>query len=91
MVSPLTSEAILGLDFLQGEKAMIDPGRRKLCLRESGCDILLHTPAPARSCVDAQQVRTSATVEVPPRCVMEISAYFETEVAGNVVGGGGGC
>ena len=80
VVSPLTSEAILGIDFLQGQQAVIDLGRRRLYLRESGCDILLDEPAPMQSCAHNQQVRASNTVKVPSRCVMEISAYVEMAV-----------
>ena len=82
VVSPLTSEAILGIDFLQGQQAVIDLGRRRLCLRESGCDIPLDEPAPMQSCAHNQQVRASNMVKVPPRCIMEISAYVETAVDG---------
>ena len=44
VVSPLTPEAILGIDFLQGHgwspvpSAVIDLGHKRLCLRESGFD-----------------------------------------------------
>ena len=82
VVSPLTSEAILGVDFLQDQQAVIDLGRKSLCLKESGCDLLLDGPPPASSCTRSQQVRTVATVEVPPRCVMEVSAYLESAAEG---------
>ena len=82
VVNPLTSVAIQGIDFLQGQQAVIDLGRRRLCLRESGCDIPLDEPAPMQSCAHNQQVRASNTVKVPPRCIMEISAYVETAVDG---------
>ena len=82
VVSPLTSEAILGIDFLQGQQAVIDLGRRRLCLRESRCDILLDEQAPMQSCAHNQQVRASNTVKVPPRCIMEISAYVVMAVDG---------
>ena len=82
VVSPLTSEAILGIDFLQGQQAVIDLGRRRLCLRESGCDILLDEAALMESCAHNQQVRASNMVKVPPRCIMEISAYVEMAVDG---------
>ena len=44
VVSPLTSEAILGIDFLQGQQAVIDLGRRRLHLKESGCELVLDAP-----------------------------------------------
>ena len=82
VVSPLTSEAILGIDFLQVQKAVIDVGCRMLHLRESGCNIPLDVPTPRQSCLTHQQVHSADTVEVPPRSVMEISGRFETEVKG---------
>ena len=82
IVSPLTSEAILGIDFLQGQQAVIDLGHRRLCLKESGCEIQLHSASPIQSCTHTQQIRTVDTVEVPPRCIMEVAAYCETAVEG---------
>ena len=86
VVSPLTSEAILGIDFLQGQQAVIDLGCGRLCLKESGCEILLDALPQTLSCTHSQPARTFETVEVPPRCVMEVSAHLETAVEG-VVGG----
>jgi transposase InsO family protein len=78
VVSPLTSEAILGLDFLQAQQAVVDLGNKTLSLRESGCSIPFDTPAPVMSCANIQQVRTSRTVEVSGRSVTEVPAYFDT-------------
>ena len=82
VVSPLTSEAILGIDFLQAQRAIIDLDRGTLQLRQSGCDILLDPPTPIKSCTDTQQVRMADTVEIPPRAVMTVSAHLETPVEG---------
>jgi len=82
VVSPLTSEAILGIDFLQVQRAIIDLGCGMLHLQESGCDISLNVPASVQSCPIDQQVRSSSTVEVPPYSAMEISANCDTEVEG---------
>ena len=82
VVSPLTSEAILGIDFLQAQRAIIDLDRGTLQLRQSGCDILLDPPTPTKSCTDTQQVRMADTVEIPPRAVMTVSAHLETPVEG---------
>ena len=82
VVSPLTSEAIIGIDFLQAQQAMIDMGQGVLCLRESGCNISLDTPTSVELLPTAYPVRASSTVEVPPRSVMEITAYFVCEVEG---------
>ena len=70
VVSPLTSEAILGIDFLQGQQAVIDLGHGRLCLKESGCEIPLVTlPLALPLAHSQQQVRTVETVEVPPHCM----------------------
>ena len=82
VVSLLTSEAILGLDFLQAQQATIDLGHKTLHLRESGCNIPLDVPTPIQSCSGNQQIRPINTVEVPPRSMMEVPAYFETAVSG---------
>ena len=82
VVSPLTSEAILGIDFLQRQQATIDLGRKRIQLKESGCDIPLDAHTPMQLCTNTHQVHVSATVEVPPRCIMEVSAYFDAEVEG---------
>ena len=82
VVSPLTSEAILGIDFLQSQQAVIDLGCGRLSLKESGCEISLDTPLQTLSCTHSQQARTFETVEVPPCCVMEVSAHLETAVEG---------
>ena len=79
VVSPLTSEAILGI---QGQQAVIDLGCRRLHLKESGCELVLDAPPQALSCAQPQQARSAETVEVPPRCVLEVSAYLETAVTG---------
>ena len=44
VVSPLTSEAILGLDFLQEQQALIDLASKRLSLRSKGCIIPLTDP-----------------------------------------------
>lgn len=82
VVSPLTSEAILGIDFLQAQRAVIYLGQGTLQLRQSGCQIQLDAPSPTESCTGTQHVRMSNMVEVPPRTVVTAPAYFETPVEG---------
>ena len=48
IVSPLPSEAILGLDFLQEQQAMIYLASKKLCLRGRGFDLPLRDSTPLR-------------------------------------------
>ena len=82
VVSPLTSEAILGIDFLPGQQAVIDLGCGRLCPKESGCEIPLDATPQTLFCTHSQSARTFETVEVPPCCVMEVSAHLETAVEG---------
>ena len=82
VVSPLTSEAILGIDFLQAQEAVIDLCRQKLCLQKSGCTIQLDSPTSTHLCPVNQQVHISNTVEVPPYSMMETLAYFKVPVEG---------
>ena len=82
VVSPLTSEAILGIDFLQAQRAQIDIGHRVLRLRESGCDIHLSSPTTAGPTATQQLLHARDTVEVPPRCVMDIAAVCATVEGG---------
>ena len=82
VVSPLTSQAILGIDFLQAQQATIDLGCRLLHLRESRCDIPLVTPESTPLPMIEQHVRIANTVEVPPRCMMEVTSRVETDVEG---------
>ena len=82
VVSPLTSEAILGIDFLQTQQAMIDLGQGTLHLRQSGCDISLGAPSAFDPCTDTQQVRVTTTITVPARTIMTVSAHSEKPVQG---------
>ena len=66
VVSPLTSEAILGLDFLQGQQTSIDLATKTLSLKGGGRALPLrdptYTPPPAVAC--ALVAPTSTTVPV---------------------------
>ena len=76
MVSPLTSEAILGLDFLQEQQASIDLAAMTLSLKGGGRVLPLRDPAyvppPPRAHTEVP-VRAMRTVEVPPRSELEIA------------------
>lgn len=82
VVSPLTSEAIVGIDLLQTQQAVIDLGQGQLCLKNSGCNISLDTPPPTPRPSNIQQVRMVDTVEIPPRTIMELPAHCESLVEG---------
>ena len=83
IVSPLTSEAILGLDFLQEQQATIYLASKKLRLRGSGCDLTLRDSTPLRVRSE-QPVLAVRMVEVPPCSVLEIEASIETPSRGGV-------
>ena len=82
VVSPLTSEAILGIDFLQAQQAAIDLGQKQLHLRKSGCNISLDIPTSVPSCSNIQPVRITSTVELSPRTVTRLPAKCQTSVGG---------
>ncbi len=81
VVSPLTSEAILGLDFLQGQQASIDLASKKLRLKGGKCDLPFRDPTSLQGPSEIA-VWAVRTVEVPPRSVLEVMASFETPVEG---------
>ena len=78
MVSPLTSEAILGIDFLQAQQVKIDLGHRVLHLCESGCDIHLTEPATVCPAPTEQLLRIRDTVKITPRNVVDVAAVCAT-------------
>jgi hypothetical protein len=82
VVSPLTSEAILGLDFLKEHEALIDLTSRNLHLKGRGCHIPLADPTPRCGGTIEQSVHAVRTVEVPPRSMLEIAADFKVSVEG---------
>ena len=82
VVSPLTSEAILGLDFLQRQRALIDLDRPRLCLKESACNIPLQSPSLTTEDTIDRKVRCTNTVEIPSRSVLEITGSLETSKKG---------
>ena len=65
MVSPLTVDAILGLNFLQRHRATIDIGKRQLRLKDSGSTIPLSASPPTDQ-RPQQNVRAHETVVIPP-------------------------
>ena len=82
VVSPLTSEAILGVDFLQAQQALIDLAQGTMKLQWTGWDILLSAPPVSQPFLDTQPICMTSTVKVPPRTVMAVPAQFETPVQG---------
>lgn len=78
IVSPLTSEAILGIDFLQEQQAQIDLGRGSLSLLKNGSNIRLTLPITGLPSTIPHQVRIRDTVSIPPRSVMDVAAVCTT-------------
>lgn len=80
VVSPLTTEAIIGLDFLKDHKAQIDLPNKKLYLRGSQAIPLQEqsecTAIPCRRV----KVRTKGTTRLPPRSEMEVLACLDEAV-----------
>jgi hypothetical protein len=86
VVSPLTSEAILGLDFLMEQQASIDLTSKTLHLRERGCNIPLQDPTKPLETTDMFPVHAAMTVEVPPRSTLQVAG----SIPNRLDSGGGG-
>ena len=71
VVSPLTVEAILGLDFLQQHRAAIDLEKQQLCLKDSGCTLPL-CASPSTCTHLERSVRALENVAIPPHSEMEV-------------------
>ena len=82
VVSPLTSEAILGLDFLMEQQASIDLTSKTLHLRERGCNIPLQDPTKPLETTDMFPVHAAMTVEVPPRSTLQVAGSIPNTVGG---------
>ena len=81
IVSPLTTEGIVGLDFLQNEKASIDLDKEQIYLPERNCTLPLHKPAPTSKDI-AVKVRLEGTIEVPAYSEIEVMACLEEPTSG---------
>ena len=77
VVSPLTSEGILGLDFLQRQKASIDLEFEQIRLQDPGITIPLRTSAPSSRRVG---VRAVSNLDVPARTELEVMACLDIPV-----------
>lgn len=83
VVSPLTSEAILGVDFLQEQQAVIDLASKRLRLRSGRHNLPLMEPTLLRVAEHAEiPARAVETVELPPRSELMVTASIETPVEG---------
>ena len=82
VVSPLTSEAILGLDFPTDQQASIDLGVQRLFLKESGHSVPLEDPVLHSENVTEVPVHEMMTTEVPPRSILQVTGSIENPVEG---------
>ena len=82
MVSPLTSEGILGLNFLHEQNAVIDLASKTLHMRENGHVMKLGDMKEARNSTSEPQVRAAMTVEVPSRTCLQTTATLTAAVEG---------
>lgn len=82
VVSPLTSEAIIGLDFLMEQQASIDLTSKTLHLRERGCDLPLRDPVVLHETTAEVPVRAAMTVEIPPRSMRQVTGDTVETVKG---------
>lgn len=79
VVSPLTTEAILGLDFLRKHKVTIDIREKRLTLSRSSVTLSLREKLPSLpKCVSIQ---VTETIKIPPYSEMEVTAYLVGPVA----------
>ena len=76
VVSPLTIEAILGLDFLSQHRASIDLVDKKLHLAE--CSLSPREPESATG--GTRRVRAEKTTEIPPCSMMEVIGCLDEPV-----------
>ena len=83
VVSPLTCEGILDLDFLQEQQATVDMRTKKLLLRKRGHQLTFMEPS-RKPRQDYTKIPACAvtTVEVPPQSEIEIMARLGSPVEG---------
>ena len=81
VATPLTSPAILGLDFLLQQQATIDLTSRTLRLAERGQSIPLEDPGTGTR-TPKFPISCATTVEIPPRSSMQITCSTTTPLEG---------
>ena len=86
VVSPLTSEAILGLDFLRQHRVTIDLGNQQMLFRESnGQRTPLKESAGPKS---VHSIRVVETIQIPPCSETMVMAETTGSIDGGVMVGG---
>lgn len=79
VVSPLTTEAILGLDFLREHKATINLEKEQLCLGDRGCVLSLSKPT-QRAPDMKPSVQTLEAFDIPLCSEVEVQASLQEPV-----------
>ena len=77
IVSPLTAEAMLGLDFLQEHQVPIDLFNRQVWLADRGISLPLHAPSVPHAATGRIAVRAREKLEIQPWSEVEIIASIE--------------
>ena len=74
----ITAEAILGLDFLEANKCVLDLSKQEMTIRDK---VLELQPSPANAIVQQQcaTVTVMNTIVVPPSSEMEVMAHVNTQ------------
>ena len=78
VVSPLTTEGILGLDFLKSQRASIDLEREELRLQKQKCTLCQR--ATKSPCITQSKVKVQSNIEIPAYSELEILARMEEPV-----------
>ena len=78
----VSSEEILGLDFLHQQNVVIDLASKRLHLKEDESAISLGDLKQHRDYPTYPQVCATTTVEVPPRSCLEVTGTLEMAVDG---------
>ena len=74
----ITAEAILGLDFLEANKCVLDLSKQEMTIKN---EVLELKPSPANAIVQQQcaTVTVMNTIVVPPSSEMEFMAHMNTQ------------
>ena len=78
----LTSDAILGLDFLEANRCMLDMAEQKLCFPDREVSVSLQDSSPDPDLIQAR-VTLQETVRIPPFSVKETLAKVNGRVRGH--------
>ena len=82
VVSPLTAEAILRLDFLREHQAHIDLPNQQIHLTSREISLRLQAPSPPPAVTSRIAVRAVEKLEIQPQCEVELARVDESEVQG---------